>query len=439
MSKNIKEVVNFHELMEAINNNAEEIVVTRSIPCLYSFIVRNGVTLRGKKQENGELPLLLFMDNDGIGLSGNNTVRDLVVSAPAGHKAIYLAETREDLGFFLFDNITLTGQFSLIFRQGVLNASVSISDLDIIASDSRHYLEQPQKYGVNVLQGALTIYNFCNEPKSTIQVTASNIRIGRRNAPVFGSGVFIAGFGDKGGRVDVAQLHTLEVYSTGKIPFGASDFITAAIFILNGTKVKDIVHDGEIVTYGVNDMVLDAWGEVEEWTCNAPVISYGPSGIGFVNFGIVKRLVANAPFETYGLGSRGYNQYDGTIDEIVFDSISTYGDGAIGIQISKKIGSITVKGNVTTHGGTGNSLVKGVIVALPASAVSIRNGGEVDSIRIGGNVQTFGDNIATYTVEDGGIVHAMTVDGVVAAKGRNAKPIAVSPEGKASVEGLRFG
>lgn len=433
----IQEAANFHELIDAVNSRAKEIVITRGMLCLYSFILGDGVTLRGKKQENGEPPLLSFAYNDGIGLSANNTLRDLVINAPADHRAIFLAEAREDLGLLSFSNIKMTGQFSLIFRQGVMNASVTINDLDIIASDSRHYLEQPQKYGVNVLQGALTIYNFNSDVKSKIRVTASKIAIGRKNAPVAGSGVFIAGFGDNGGKVEVDQLHTKEVYSTGKIPFGVPDFITAAIFILNGATVKNIVHDGAITTYGVNDMVLDAWGEVGEWTCNAPVISYGPSGIGFVNFGKVKRLVANGPFETYGLGARGYNQYDGTIDEIIFDSITTYGDGSIGIQISRKIGSVTVRKDITTHGGVGNSLVKGVNVQLPASALSIKNGGEVGSISIQGNVQTFGDDIATYTVEDGGIVHKMNVEGKLIASGRNAKPVDISPKAEASANGLR--
>lgn len=424
MDKKIKEVSNFQELIEEVNNRTEEIVIKRSIPCLYSFILANGMTLKGKKQENGELPLLAFSYNDGIGVSANNTIRDLTINAPVNHKAIFLAGAGEDLGVFRFDNLIVTGQFSLVFRKGVMNSSVSINGLDIVASDSRHYLEQPQKYGVNVLQGALTIYNFSSDPESTVRVTVNKLRIGRKNAPVIGSGVFIAGFGDNGGRLELEQLQTYAVYSHGKIPFGSPDFITAAIFILNGAKTKNIVHDGEIITYGVNDMVLDAWGEVDTWTCNAPIISYGPSGIGFVNFGKVRKFTANAPFETYGLGARGYNQYDGTIDEAVFESITTYGDGSIGIQISKKIGSIAVRKNITTYGGIGNSLVKGVNVQLPASALSIKDGGEVESISIGGNVQTFGDNIVTYTVENGGVVHSLVVKGAVTAGGHNSKPTA---------------
>ncbi len=57
--------------------------------------------------------------------------------------------------------------------------------------------------------------------------------------------------------------------------------------------------------------------------------------------------------QTYGLGARGYNQYDGTVENISFQSIETFGDGSVGIQLSKKIGTLTVDGNVTTHGSLG--------------------------------------------------------------------------------------
>ena len=124
-----------------------------------------------------------------------------------------------------------------------------------------------------------------------------------------------------------------------------ADFITAGVFVLYGAHAHKVVTDGEVVTYGVNDMVLNVWGSVDSWTSNAPVISYGPSGVGFVNFGTVKNFTVNAPLQTYGLGARGYNQYDGTVGNITFQSIETFGDGSVGIQISKKLENLTVNGD----------------------------------------------------------------------------------------------
>ena len=106
---------------------------------------------------------------------------------------------------------------------------------------------------------------------------------------------------------------------------------------------------------------------------------------------------------------------------ISFQSIETFGDGSVGIQISKPIGTLTVHGNVTTHGSIGSSLVKGVYFDLPAYALSIKNGGEAKSITINGNVQTFGDNVISYIVEQGGNPGTLTIGGQISANGKNAQ------------------
>ncbi|WP_447642594.1 MULTISPECIES: hypothetical protein [Chitinophagaceae] len=412
---------NFNDFVAALQSGQKEITIGRSFLCNYSIILPEGVTLSGQKQENGELPLLSFQHSDGIGVTASNTITNLNIDAPASHKAIYNTIAKQDLGTFTLQNLFIKGQVSVITRAGVDKATIAIDNVDIISVDARHCLEQPQKYGVNVLQGALTIYNLNPDANSVVSVHISNLSIGRKNAPVSGSGVFIAGFGDKGGRTEIPKLHTKAVYSNGKIPQGVADYITAGVFILNGANASEVITDGEIITYGINDMVLDVWGSVDNWTSNAPVISYGPSGVGFVNFGIVKNFTVNAPLQTYGLGARGYNQYDGTVDNISFQSIETFGDGSVGIQLSKKIGTLTVAGNVTTHGSLGSSLVKGEYFELPAYGLSIKDGGEAESITIGGNIETYGDNVVSYVVEKGGKVDNLSVGGKILAEGKNSQ------------------
>lgn len=411
----------FNDLISAIHNGQKEIIITRSILCNYSILLPEGVSLEGKAQENGELPLLSFQHSDGIGVSANNSVRNLNIDTPANHKAIFNTTVRENLGTFTFENLLVKGQVSIITRVGVEKANIVINNVDIHSADARHYLEQPQKYGVNVLQGALTIYNINPNIDSIVTVSINNLSIGRKNAPVSGCGVFISGFGDQGGKTVISRLHTKAVYSNGKIPLGVADYITGGVFILYGAHANEVVTDGEVVTYGVNDMVLDVWGSVDNWTSNGSIISYGPSGVGFVNFGVVKNFTVNAPLQTYGLGARGYNQYDGTVDNITFQSIETFGDGSVGIQISKKIGALTVNGNVATHGSIGSSLVKGVYFDLPAYALSIKNGGSATSITIKGDVATYGDNVITYIVEQGGNPGILTVDGKITASGQHSQ------------------
>ncbi|WP_447951665.1 hypothetical protein [Chryseobacterium koreense] len=411
----------FNDLASAIQNGEKEIIITRSILCNYNILLPEGVNLSGKPQENGELPLLSFQHSDGIGVSANNSVTNLNIDAPIHHKAIFNTTVKQDLGTFAFENLLVKGQVSIITRVGVEKANIVINNLDIHSADTRHYLEQPQKYGVNVLQGALTIYNINPNSDSLVSVAVNNLSIGRKNVPVSGCGVFISGFGDQGGKTEISKLHTKAVYSNGKIPLGVADYITAGVFVLYGAHASEVITDGEVITYGVNDMVLDVWGSVDNWTSNAPVISYGPSGVGFVNFGIVKNFTVNAPLQTYGLGARGYNQYDGTVENISFQSIETFGNGSVGIQISKKIGTLTVNGNVTTHGSIGASLVKGVYFDLPAYALSIKNGGEATSITIKGDIATYGDNVISYIVEQGGNPGVLTVAGKITASGQNSQ------------------
>ena len=412
----------YNDLALALSAGEKEIVLSRNITSNHALILPEGVFLRGIPQENGELPMLLFHSSDGLGLTASNTVKDLKINAPADKRAVFTTYAKEDLGTFRLENLSVQGQVSFIFRLGTLSASVELKNLDIFSADARGYLEQPQKYGVNVLQGALTIYNLNGDDQSLVRVKAEGITIGRKDAPVAGSGIFIAGAGDKGGRTEISRLETGAVYSTGKIPYGVADYITGGVFILNGAHAKEVVTNGELVTYGVNDMVTDVWGSVDDWTSNAPIISYGPSGIGFVNFGVVKNYTVHAPIQTYGEGARGYNQYDGTVDRITFDSIETFGDGSIGIQISKKIGTLTVLGDVTTHGAFGNSLVKGVITKLPAYAISIKDGGYADRIEVKGNVTTHGDKVTAYTTEKGGEVRDLVIGGQITAKGKDTLP-----------------
>ena len=417
-------VSNFNELKTAIDYGAQYIIITRSFLSLQSITLPPSVQLLGQAQENGAFPSISFSHSDGFAITCNNHIHNLVIQAPSEHRAIYNITADEHLGTFEFSNLTLSGQFSFIARSGVKNARINVNNLDIIAANTCHYLEQPQKYGVNVLQGAFTVYNFNSDADSLIELNIEGLTIGRENAPVIGSGMFISGFGDQGGRVLSNKIITQAVYSNGKIPYGVANLITAAIFVVYGAEVKELVHEGDIVTYGVNDMVLDTWGSVENWLIKRNVISYGPSGVGFVNFGYVKKFIVEGAVETYGLGARGYNQYDGTVDHIEFQSITTYGDGSVGIQISKKIGKLTVHGDVHTHGGIGNSLVKGLNVTLPAIPLSIKEGGDVEEINIGGNIESNGNDIVSYQV-DTGIVRAFNLKGKVLATGKNSQTVVI--------------
>jgi hypothetical protein len=135
-----------------------------------------------------------------------------------------------------------------------------------------------------------------------------------------------------------------------------------------------------------------------------------------VNFGTVNLLRVNASIETFGQGARGFNVYTGTVQSAEFDRVVTHADGAVGIQISQPVGQITVRRGIETYGGTGDSLVKGVVVKLPATALSLKQGGAARKIEIAGGLTTHGAGIDPVELH-GTIQSLLVTDGFSAAGG----------------------
>jgi len=421
----VRDVRTLNELIAALDERARQIAITAAIISPHDIILSEGVTLKGE----GEGASLLFSEGGGLGLTRDNHVQSLRLMTNPKSRAIYLRAGAEDFGILRLEDLTVTGQVGLVARVGCKKGHVAARNVHVAFADARAFPEQPQKYGVNVLQGAFTLFNQNGDANSRLTATLDDISVGSTAVPAFGSGIFVGGFGDEGGRLEIERLTTGEVNSTGLLPFGTADFITGGVFVLYGCKVTELINKAPCRTYGVNDMVLDNWGTVERWTAKDVIESYGPSGIGFVNFGTVQEFRAEGPIRTYGLGARGFNQYDGTVKSLRLDSIETFGDGSIGIQISKPVGHITVDRDIRTHGGTGPSLVKGVIATLAAEAFSVKPSGEVEELAVGGDIVSEGDTVDAFTVE-GGSVRQAKIGGSIRAMGAGSRRIRIDNGGQ---------
>lgn len=90
----------FNDLVSAVLSGEKDIIITRSILCNYPLLLPEGVKISGQEQENGELPLLSFQHSDGIGISADNSVKNLNIDAPVNHKAVFNTTVKEDLGTF---------------------------------------------------------------------------------------------------------------------------------------------------------------------------------------------------------------------------------------------------------------------------------------------------------------------------------------------------
>ena len=134
---------------------------------------------------------------------------------------------------------------------------VDVNGLDIIAADARGEKERPHGYDVYVLHGAFTLWNMQSDDSVVVSADLVGLSAGRYGAPVRGSGIFVSGAGDKGGRLNVRRLETDAIYSDGGIAPGTPDQITGGVFTVYGAHVDVVRNRGPVVTYGVNDMVLD--------------------------------------------------------------------------------------------------------------------------------------------------------------------------------------
>jgi hypothetical protein len=379
-------------------------------PCLR---LAAGQSLGGAAEDS---TIVFANDSDGVQVSADNGIHNLHLVASSQKRAIFNDTSMPALGRIELHGVTTRGRVQILARDAVRSGHVEVNGLDIVAADACAETERPHGYGVYVLQGAFTLWNMQPDAQVAISADLLGISAGRDGAPVRGSGVFVAGAGDTGGRLIVRRLETAAVYSDGGIAPGTPDCISGGVFLVYGAFADSVRNRGPVTTCGANDMVLDNWGTADHWVADDKITSHGPSGIGFVNFGTLNVLQADAPIETFGLGARGFNVYAGTVNAAEFERIVTHGDGAVGVQISRPVGRIKVRRGIETHGGTGDSLVKGVVVKLSAVALSVKPGGSARRIDIAGGLITHGEGVSP--LELGGVIDSLQItDGFAAVGG----------------------
>jgi hypothetical protein len=352
---------------------------------------------------------------DGLMLSRDNEVNSLKLITDPERRAIFNRTDIDSLGRIALGNLDITVVVQILARDKVREGHIEAHGIDIVAADARHFDDRPQGYGVGVVQGAFTLWNQQTDPALALTADLTGLCAGRPGAPVRGSGIFVGGAGDVGGRVVVTRLETGAVYSDGGIARGTHDCISGGVLTVYGAVVDCVHNTGPVTTYGPNDMVLDNWGLVDRWVAEERITSYGPSGIGFVNFGTLTHLEVKAPIETFGQGARGFNVYSGTVRLAEFERVVTHADGAVGIQISQPVGRIVVRRGVETYGGAGDSLVKGVVMKLAATALSIKPGASVHAVEIDGGLLTHGHGIAPLEMH--GAIDSLRISGNAAPLG----------------------
>jgi len=394
-------------LQRALAGGARHVEITGTITGLRRLELSPGTRLTGADERAG---LAFEEGSPGVLLTADNEVSGLQLRTDPDQIALGLIDKAEDLGTLALRGLRLEGRLHLEAaraRRGILD----LRDIHVDAADARTAPNRPAGFGVQVLAGGITVYNRSSDPASRWRLEAHGLSGGSKDRPLRGSGVFIFGGATipadadpgsapaptaPGGSIELVTLTTGEIHSHGGIAKGTPDRITGGVFIGAGVEAYEVVNQGPVSTYGVNDMVLDNWGRVRLWVADGQVSSYGDSGIGFVNFGDIDALIVRGRVETHGGGARGYNLYDGTCDHAEFESITTYGDGSMGVQLSKPFGRLVLHGDIRTRGGEGPSLVRGKVISLKAHALSLKPGVRGNAIIVLGQVVTEHADIAPF-------------------------------------------
>ena len=413
MQTSTQQVTTVAELLAATQNpQVARIQLAASLSNVPSVRLLPGQTLSAA---DAQTAIRFASGEDGLQLSADNQVEHLSLITDPERRAIFNDTTVAHLGRLTLRRLSIPGVLKLLARDQVCGGHVEAHDIDIVSADARGYQERPKGYGVEVIPGVFTLWNQQADPAVTLTADLTGLSAGRDGAPVRGSSIFVSGAGDTGGRLIARRLETGAVYSDGGIAPGTPDRISGGVFTVYGAFVGNVRNLGPITTYGANDMVLDNWGTVDCWVAEDKITSHGPSGIGFVNFGTVNVLQVNDVIETFGQGARGFNVYTGTVQTAEFERVVTHADGAVGIQISQPVGRITVRRGIETWGGTGDSLVKGVVITLSAIALSIKPGGSIRELEVAGGLRAHGKGVDALEMH--GHIETLRIDGSLAATG----------------------
>jgi hypothetical protein len=165
-------VTSLATLMSALSGAApRNLDLQTSVACPYSITLPPGFSLTGRDKNRC---VLSFSNGDGVGLTANNQVSGITIIAMPSVRAIYTQAGISDMGTIALSDLAVTGQVSILTRAGTDNLN--------LACDSRRYSEQPQKYGVNVYQGALTVYNFNGDANSRLNASLTNVTVGANSS-----------------------------------------------------------------------------------------------------------------------------------------------------------------------------------------------------------------------------------------------------------------
>ena len=131
----------------------------------------------------------------GIRLTKDNTLDGVTVLTTDDEVAILNDTDVPELGTLTLRDVTGRGQVLLVADDQVRVGHIQIAGLHVRSADVRGRVLRPHGFGIEALQGGLTIWNRQADPAVRITAEVLDVSVGTEEAPVRGSGVFVGGHG----------------------------------------------------------------------------------------------------------------------------------------------------------------------------------------------------------------------------------------------------
>ena len=187
------------ELVNAVDNQAIETIRVKG-----KIKESPTIHLSPGKQLVGEADSIIEFKGgvDGIEVSQDNSIDGLTCIVEPSRRAILNRSDVESLGTLKLKNVKTIGQIQLLATGSIRSGHVVAQNVEVIEADTRDRQDRPNGFGVYVLQGAFTLWNQQTDSNVTITAHLTGLKAGSEKNPVQGSGIFISGAGDVGGRLD---------------------------------------------------------------------------------------------------------------------------------------------------------------------------------------------------------------------------------------------
>jgi hypothetical protein len=179
------------------DGSVRHILVSGDLADVPSIRLSPGQSLQG----DGGSGITFAAGADGLQLSSDNRVENIRLHASPDKRAIFNDTSVATLGNIELRGVTTTGRVQILARDKVRGGHVDVNGLDIVAADATAEQERPHDFGVDVLQGAFTLWNTQSDDNVVISADLVGLAAGRSGAPVLGSGIFVGGASTKGGRL----------------------------------------------------------------------------------------------------------------------------------------------------------------------------------------------------------------------------------------------